>query len=98
MAKKLEINLDELSTTYNLYVDKYDELSTTFTNLKTAINNLRYTDWKSAASTQYFSNFDNSWVNDMQKQLDIVGEVRDLLKDASDTYENIENKISEIRA
>lgn len=98
MAKKLKIDLDELSDVYRLYVDKYDELDTVYKILKTAINNLRYTDWKSAASTQFFSNFDTSWKLEMQNQLDIVAEVRDLLGDAMDTYDEVYDKISEISA
>ena len=96
MANKLEIDLDTLERTSQLYCDKYTELDTAFTNLKNAIDNLRNTDWKSAASTQYFSNYDSSWVPDMQRQVEIVEEVRDLLKDAVDTYADIESELSNI--
>ncbi len=96
MANKLEIDLDTLEKTYQLYCDKYTELDTAFTNLKNAIDTLRNTDWKSAASTQYFSNYDSSWIPDMQRQVEIVEEVRDLLKDAVDTYADIESELSNI--
>lgn len=96
MASKFEVDLSKLDSAYSTYVTELDELNTAFTALKSGIESLRDSDWKSGASTQYFSNYDESWTTMMENQIKIVEEMRDLLKDAKDTYAKINEEVSEI--
>ena len=97
MANKFEVDLSKLNSTYNTYETEIEELNTAFSTLKSGIETLRDSDWKSGASTQYFSNYDDSWTVMMEKQIKIVEEMLGLLKDAKDTYEKINDAVSDIK-
>lgn len=97
MAKKFEVNLSKLNLAYTTYETEADELTTILDTLKKGIETLRDSDWKSDASTQYFSLYDDSWAGMMENQIKIVEEMKSLLKDAKDTYEKVNDAVSDIR-
>ncbi|GEM_PF-2160708 len=96
-SMNFEIELDTLSSCYATYQQELEELRTIFETLKSGIENLRDSEWRSDAGTQFFSLYDNRWQQNMEGQLQIMEEMQDLLKDAKDTYDRIDQAAADVK-
>lgn len=61
MANKLRVNPDELRDGANKYGELDTKLANTISKIDEAINILKDSDWKSGASSAYFSKYDTQW-------------------------------------
>ena len=91
--ENLRIDLTQLQTTIQTYQTSITELRTASQNLDAAINILRNSDWKSGASTQYFAKYDDSWKQNMDRQLKILEHLKDCLDEAKTEYQGLYNQV-----
>jgi WXG100 family type VII secretion target len=92
-----EIELDQLSSCYSTYQTELENLQGIFDTLKSGIETLRDSEWRSDASTQFFSLYDDRWSQNMEGQLQIMEEMVALLKDAKDTYDRVDQAAADVK-
>ncbi len=92
-----EIELSKLSSCLTTYQSELENLTNIFNTLKSGIETLRDSEWRSSASTQFFSLYDNRWSQNMEGQLQIMEEMVNLLQDAKDTYDRIDEAAADVK-
>ncbi|SEW13223.1 WXG100 family type VII secretion target [[Clostridium] fimetarium] len=92
----LKVDLTQLRQTIVVYETATDDLQTSFNELETAMNTLKNSGWKSGASTKYFSTYDTSWKNNMERQLKIINHLKSCLGVAEVEYQTLYNQVNSI--
>ena len=92
----IRVDLTQLDETIKAYDTAVTDIKTAFDNLDSAISTLRSTDWKSGASTQYFSTYDDSWKQNMIRQQEILEHLKSCLEYARTEYEAVYGKVSSL--
>ena len=90
----IKVDLTQLGETIKVYDTAVNDIKTAFSDLDSAINTLKSTDWKSGASRQYFSTYDDSWKQNMLSQQEILEHLKSCLEYARTEYEAVYGKVN----
>lgn len=93
--RELKFNVDEISRMRTKLQDTSQELKTEKTNLLNEMASLRE-NWKTPAGKKFLKDFDDSWVNNIDKYVTIIDAVDDLLEVAYKTYQEVETEAKKV--
>lgn len=96
MAKKLKVDLEQLSETITMYDKSYNDFESLIKTLSASVDALQNTGWKSAASEAFFSTFDETWKKNMEMHLKIIKHLKECLVNAKNEYEALYESIPSI--
>ena len=96
MAKKIYMNLDNLSAAVSEYDDIITEFDEAMKNAEKAIKALKSSGWKSSASTAYFLTYEDTWKQNMDKRLKIIKHLKACLKKAQTEYTNVYEEMEQL--
>jgi len=89
MPKQLRVDTVQMQRTSRDYQKAIDDLEKARTNLDNAIQALRSSGWKSAASEAYFRQYDEKWKKSLETHVTTLGHMRDSLNDAKKEYDSL---------
>lgn len=84
--KDLWVDLDLLHKTWSDMWTYSNDLNGYIVRFDAAMYALKNSNWQSAASKEFFKNYDTSWQDDIKLFIKIVNEMCDGLADAIDDY------------
>ena len=96
MAKKLQVDFDQLSSTianYNRSIEGFENMKR---NLRNTTGQLKDSGWKSAASTAFFQSIDETWEKNMQSHIEVLKHLKECLDLAKSDYTGLANSIPDI--
>ena len=96
MAKKLKVDLEQLSETITMYDKSYNDFESLIKTLSASVDALQNTGWKSAASEAFFQTYEETWKTNMQMHLKIIKHLKECLINAKNEYEALYESISSI--
>lgn len=88
-TKELKFDVGEISRMRTKLQDTSQELKTEKTNLLKEMTSLRE-NWKTPAGKKFLKDFDDSWVNNIDKYVTIIDAVDELLEVAYNAYQEVE--------
>lgn len=98
MAKtNIVIDLSQLQRTINQYDNIISEFEKSVKETENAINFLKRSGWKSAASTAYFKHYEDTWKNNMKKKIKILKHVKKCLEKAQTEYTKVYNEALKLK-
>ena len=83
---KVKIDIEVLASTVRTLNTCYDNFSRVYNNLNTSISTLKDSGWDTDAGREFFSNYDESWKQDMVLFLAMISELRSVLDYAWEKY------------
>lgn len=95
MSAELKFNVDDLNTQANKLLTIKDELKECSESLTRNLSGLR-DDWQSEAGRAFFSNYDDSWVPEIEKQCESINDLVNVIKYAAQQYETVEDEFRTI--
>lgn len=95
MASKLAFDLDDLRKLLKATEDLKDNLTKQKDSLKQGLEELRH-DWQTPAGSYFFENIDDSWEGDVEKFLKTIDVFREIIEDACEQFQEVQNKADAI--
>lgn len=92
MSDELKFNVDDLNTQAAKLLQIKDELKDCSESLTHNLSDLR-DDWQSDAGRAFFSNYDDSWVPEIEKQCESINDLANAIKFAAQQYETVEDEL-----
>ena len=89
MPKQLRVDTTQMLRTSRDYQKAIDDLEKARTNLDNAIQALRSSGWKSAASEAYFRQYDEKWKKSLETHVKTLEHMRGSLDEAKREYEKL---------
>lgn len=94
---KLKIDLEQLEKTIRDYEISITEFELMKKKLEAAIAELCKSGWDSDASSQYFATFENTWQNNMEIHIKILGHLNKCLNEAYNDYYSLYTQVADLR-
>lgn len=93
---KLRIDFDQLDSSISVYTSSVTELEEAFQRADQAIDCLKSSEWESDASEEFFRQYDDSWKENMQRQMDLITHLEEALQYAKGEYETLHEKFKKV--
>lgn len=95
MAKKVNFNLESLGKLKTKVADLQTDLTEVNTELKKKLEELEK-DWQTPAGKEFFEKQKTSWDPEVKNYIKILGTLEEMLSEAIQKYEEIENEANRL--
>ena len=86
---KFHVDTDVMQSTIVTYQNAITDIEMAVSNAEKAIETLKSSAWQSAASKEYFNNFDASWKVNIEKRIQVITHLKECLNGAYIDYEDL---------
>lgn len=93
---KFRVNTDTLQETIDAYQTIISDIELAIKEAEQAIDVLKTSGWKTAASKEFFENFDSSWKTSINNRVKIIKHLKACLQDAKIDYDELFSEASQL--